>query len=102
MAEFVEVMKNARRMCLTYRDCNESCPFYAEMEEMCTAICNKEEEDVIIKAEEIIMAWAKEHPVETMLSKFIEVFGKENVKYTVEYDGFWESEYEAPTEGVNK
>lgn len=74
MAEFVEVMKEKRRMCEEMElDCSlcglSSCNNNRNLE-CSTFIC-----DYSKQAEEIIMNWAKDNPVKTNADKFNEVFG---------------------------
>lgn len=114
MAEFTEVMKQKKRMCerdeiycveckLEYGNNGSKLPCY----------------DFIMahpkEAEEIIMAWAKEHPINTNADKFKEVFGfipdseccpskcPENGCINCEYKHFWSQEYKEPNkEGENE
>lgn len=67
MAEFNEVIRQFNRMCNNY-DCND-CPFDSN----CQFIVIRRPNE----AEEIIMNWAKEHPIKTNADKFKEVFGIE-------------------------
>lgn len=113
MAEFVEVMKNKNRMCKSH-DCS-SCAI-SSIKNTKNIVC----EDFIInypqEAEEIIMAWAKEHPIKTNADKFKEVFGlepnkgkcpffgsveecsKHSICCDCELNNFWSEEYKEPKE----
>lgn len=59
MSEFIDVMRQARRMCKAQEDC-ESCPiwnpdkFFCKLDTVCYS------DDSMI--ESIVMKWAKEHP----------------------------------------
>lgn len=55
------------RMCAYYESCNE-CPFRSQMK------CHSVLEAAPDKANEIILKWCKEHPVETRQSKFLVMF----------------------------
>lgn len=115
MAEFVEVMKNRRRLCETYNMCAE-CPMDKKNNKKnisCEYLFNSHHKE----AEEIIMKWAEEHPIKTNADKlkviFKEVFGVEldiealcgcigirthcthNCEYC-KYHNFWEQEYKEP------
>lgn len=57
MAEFVEVIGRARRICDTYEDCRK-CPLY---DDGCLANFTVESE-AAETVEKIVMDWAKEHP----------------------------------------
>ena len=112
MAEFVEVMKHRKRMCDVFHcgDCKINQCENAENKKG----CDKFIEDYPQEAEEIIMKWAKEHPVKTNTDKFKEVFGSD-IKLTTrdgrhcggivcpaiccsdcEYKDFWNKEYKEP------
>ena len=109
MAEFVEVMKQRKRMCndCILDDLCDDCPI-----EIINLLSNPE------KAQAFIMKWASEHPVKTNADKFKEVFGYEiygaqsgccGIKYTCptkrcdgcELKGFWNKEYAEPKENSN-
>lgn len=75
MNEFVETMKEKRRMCLTYDKCEDGCPLYElgsgdDPEEWCVQIMEMDPE----RAYEIIKKWAEENPEESMLEKFFKMF----------------------------
>lgn len=59
MAEFTEVMRQARRMCMDQEDC-ESCPIWDTAKSFCRigAACKSDDGET----EHIVMAWAAEHP----------------------------------------
>lgn len=71
MSEFVEVMRQARRMCEEHfaknaeDDCSESCPLYTGW---CPglddgrAICFTPKEETMKRVEAIVMDWAEAHP----------------------------------------
>lgn len=105
MAEFVEVMKQRSRMCevlLCYK-----CPLN-KYKNYNNNTCDDFMKDSPQEAEEIIMNWAKEHPVKTNADKFKEVFGVELLNNEgctgfacpknkqcadCRYFGFWSKEY---------
>ena len=111
MAEFVEVMKNLRRMC----NCDNQDGY--ECDNCPLSIGNNGTNDGCnlfsmihpAKTEKIIMDWAKEHPPITNADKFREVFGYEVDKSgygcngvdfgcladceKCEYKYFWNKEY---------
>ena len=110
MAEFVEVMTQAKRICAYYKNCSE-CPIRRDL-------CNDFQiYENMEQTEETIMDWAKEHPVQTNADKFEEVFGFEPITSRCirkdicagceEYgtqskncmEDWWNEEYKAPTEG---
>lgn len=115
MAEFTDVIKHKKRMCEKY-NCTHDCPIkkwvtsnYTKTFYGCTRIMEHPQE-----AEEIIMKWAKEHPIVTNADKFKEVFGftpnGKSCPYTIDSCGdscdksncshydFWEQEYKEPKE----
>lgn len=113
MAEYVEVMKNKKRMCESYQECG-LCDL-SHRNNGFNMICNDMELNHPQETEEIIMGWAKEHLAKTNADKFKEVFGLEAnntpcpfsatdfcqedwVCYDCELDGFWNKEYKAPGE----
>lgn len=119
MAEFVEVMKQKKRMCdaLSKTNCS-SCGLCSDNNNYnvgcSTLILNYYEQ-----AEEIIMKWAKEHPVMTNADKFKEVFGFDaeldicpmkctesvsvilNVCNNCKFKYFWQQEYVEPKGETN-
>lgn len=74
MAEFLEVMKHRKRMCDALKQDCGSCGLCSDINNRYIS-CNKFILDYSEQAEEIIMKWAKEHPVKTNADKFKEVFG---------------------------
>lgn len=111
MAEFIQVIKNLKRMCKDAGKCGK-CPMkmLGDVEGSIyrckvTVMENPEE------TERIVMEWAKEHPAKTNAEKFKEVFGKElNIVNSsecdgftcptstcgdCEFNGFWSKEYES-------
>ena len=74
MAEFQEVMKHRKRMCASYNGCY-GCVFRESNCVVTDFILSKSK-----KAEEIIMKWAEEHPLQTNADKFKEVFGLDAYK----------------------
>lgn len=60
MAEFKEVMRQYKRMCHAYPQCN-GCPFKAELEWDCQPDALFDEEDMDIW-ETTVMDWARKHP----------------------------------------
>ena len=113
MAEFVEVMTQAKRICAYYENCSE-CPIRRDL---CNDFQNYENME---QTEEAIMAWAKEHPIQTNADKFEEVFGfkpdttacvlkvcRSNCKYKKGdvcsgKNSWWNEEYKLPTEEVSE
>ena len=117
MAEFLEVMTTATRMCKADILC-KNCPLSGR------AFCVKKPDELKREdfelAEEIIMKWDKEHLVKTNADKFEEVFGFRPVKNKCiksykcseceEYGissancmaNWWNKEYKAPTEEVSE
>lgn len=110
MADFVEVIKQFKRMCKTNRnDCRE-CFFDGRTCESYFLVQPKESEKIIID-------WAIEHPVMTNRDKFKEIFGdiledsiglygcigfKCNADCeTCTLPDFWEREYKEPKEREN-
>lgn len=102
MAEFQEVMKHWKRMCDTSK-C-ENCGLDKECG--CDTYINNN----LKQAEEIIMKWAEEHPIQTNADKFKEVFGYD-IDPKVDccrleacdgecdkckFDDFWNQEYKEP------
>lgn len=72
MAEYREVTKQFNRMCESYGDTCENCLLQNPRGILtCWRWCFEEP----VKAEKIIMDWAKENPVVTNRDKFKEVFG---------------------------
>lgn len=74
MAEFKTVIKELDRMCGSLSKCADGCPLYnwhgkPWYEDCYQAVKNQPEE-----AEKIIVRWAAEHPADTMLQKFKELF----------------------------
>lgn len=114
MAEFVEVMKQKRRMCEHYEYCI-NCPIsdIRKRSEFCGAPSNMTNPQ---EAESIIMDWAKEHPVMTRKEKFKEIFGIEPnygcpLFNTDEcklhncdecHEDFWNQEWKNPKEKANE
>lgn len=111
MAEFVEVMKHRERMCDALNCSCSSCGLNYDNNN-CHVGCNTFVCNYYEQAEEIIMNWAKKHPVKTNADKFKEVFGfepyEDSCPYTIEecagkecshlcdkYD-FWKQEYKEP------
>lgn len=60
MAEFKEVIKQYKRMCKSYKDC-DNCPFKTELGWDCEPAALIEEEDMDIW-ETTVMEWARTHP----------------------------------------
>ena len=71
MAEFKEVMKRFKRMCDGQTWC-DSCQINVNRGRFA---CSRWLTENPTKAEEIIVSWAKEHPLITNCDKFKEVFG---------------------------
>lgn len=119
MAEFVEVMKQRKRMCEHFDgliDC-QSCPLgkavysanLSKNMEFCRLFVVSHPQE----AEEIIMKWVEENPGKSNADKFREVFGLDIAKnphsclgikcpdeqitcYGCAYDEFWDKEYKEP------
>lgn len=117
MAEFMEVMKQRTRMCEAHSEklmCND-CPL-SFRNSSSNLGCHEFTTEYPRKAEEIIMKWAEEHPVQTNADKFKDVFkevfgiklgdglhscelikcSREADCETCKYKGFWQKEYEEP------
>lgn len=64
MPEFIEVMSNARRMCIS--ECCDQCPLNPGGTDPCllehAPIHEQYKLESLVKIEEIIMEWAKNHP----------------------------------------
>ena len=60
MAEFLEVMQQAHRMCDAYDDCND-CPL-SSSNVQCAMAWNYYTDAVLKEFEQTVMQWAKEHP----------------------------------------
>ena len=61
MAEYLAVMKQARRMCHSYLDCTE-CAF-GKSPQCPLKLCSDHKDDAVMEeAERIVMDWAEEHP----------------------------------------
>ena len=72
MAEYQEVIKHFKRMCESYGDSCNGCPIE---EQRGIFYCWRWITEEPVKAEEIIMNWAKEHPPITNNDKIKEIFG---------------------------
>lgn len=59
MAEFTEVMRQARRMCMDQEDC-ESCPIWDTAKSFCRIGAACKSDDSV--TENVVMWWAAEHP----------------------------------------
>lgn len=70
MAEFTKIMEIRKRICNSFKRCNE-CPLNKNPEQ-------KNCVDFMVgcpdKAEEIILKWDEEHPVKTRLTDFLEKY----------------------------
>lgn len=100
--EFTKVAKEYSRMCNAYpyscNDGNDVCPMdkVRGKEYVCrywTLVVDPE------KAEEVIMDWAKEHPVVTNRDKFKEVFGIDPVLvdwWSIKGAAWLSNEYKEP------
>lgn len=90
MANFVEVIREYKRMCKKYRNCMDGCPLQDSK-------CMADRPDIFLinpeKAEQIIMQWAAEHPVKTNRMKFREVFGMESVLMDEDIADWLDQEY---------
>lgn len=73
MAEFEKVIKEYKRMCKSYANCSDGCPFR-------NTTCKYELIEWPDEAEKIIMRWSAENPVKTNRKKFEEVFGFDILK----------------------
>lgn len=108
MAEYIEVMKQANRICKTYREgkCLKECPLHKGSIGCGGFIMSNPQE-----AEEIIINWGKNHPIKTNADKFKEVFGfKPNgcpstkaqcigsICVNCDKYDFWSQEYKEPKE----
>lgn len=60
MAEFLEVMRQAHRMCDAYDDCND-CPL-SSSDVQCAMAWNYYTDAVLKEFEQTVRQWAKEHP----------------------------------------
>ena len=72
MAEYQEVIKHFKRMCESYGALCDGCPVD---EQRGIFYCWRWITEEPVKAEEIIMQWAKEHPPVTNNDKIKEIFG---------------------------
>lgn len=108
MAEFVEIMKQKKRMCESH---DEHCSFCEILKSCGTMTCREYCMVFPQEAEKLIMTWAKKHPLITNADKFKEVFGIEpsgnhcpqcfcNEQECVTCSGnkFWSQEYKEPKE----
>lgn len=112
MAEFTEVMKQRERMCksMNYGCSLNHCPLSSGCNGR-NLSCSNFIRIHPKEAEEIIMAWAKEHPIKTNEDKFREVFGfipdseycpnkcQGNGCINCEHRHFWSQEYKEPMKG---
>ena len=64
------------RMCKFYKSCN-NCPFYYKKTHC--GSCNNFMSKRPDKANEIILKWCKEHPVETRQDRFLKMFPNANI-----------------------
>lgn len=97
-----DFVKEYTRMCETYVDCLQ-CPLQMHSDRYCF-------EQVYVNPEKVVgavMAWSKEHPLQTKAEKFKEVFGVEVAKvgyqanHTLAYGlpaDWWDAPYEEPKE----
>lgn len=112
MGEFVEVMKQKERMCKSYKGVCRKCDVSSDNNGKHIG-CRSFTLNYPQEAEEIIMKWAEEHPVQTNVDKFKEVFGFEFRKtcvissdcidckyYRMEKceEVWWNEEYKEPSE----
>lgn len=74
MAEFVEIIDTKRRICETHKECY-GCELCIGDKNGGYMSCSTFMECCPQNAEEIIMNWAKEHPIMTNKDKLKEVFG---------------------------
>lgn len=110
MAEFQEVMKIQKRICDYYKGECSKCTLSISNNGF-NYFCDEFRNYCPQQAEEIILHWAEEHPVQTNADKFKEVFGFgveigrgcygihcPNVTKCAEceYKGFWQQEYKEP------
>lgn len=118
-ADFVEVMKHRKTMCDALKPDCSSCGLCSDNNNHHVG-CNIFIYNYSEQAEEIIMNWAKEHPVKTNADKFKEVFGYDLAKNIgqhycawlkcddcdgkckeCECNGFWNQEYKEPKGETN-
>ncbi len=59
MAEFIEIMRQARKMCIAQEDC-QNCPIWDTAKSFCRLGAACESDDGV--TESVVMAWAAEHP----------------------------------------
>ena len=110
MSEFVEVMKQKKRMCDTFGENCSRCGLSLHNNGI-DKLCENFFKDHPKAAEEIIMNWAKENPIITNADKFKEVFGLEHVggcngiKWECDFicdmcnfKNFWNEKYKEPSE----
>ena len=69
MAEFVEVIKQAERLCNSYKECDK-----CDLSGRCSLVSLGSSVEVE-EYEKIVMEWVKENPEITNADKFKEVFG---------------------------
>lgn len=91
--ETLEYEKVRIRMCRTMilkeGGC-EACPLYNGLKRRCgfaASIAENMDEDVIRKHIDIVIKWAKDHPVKTRQSEFLKMFP--NTQMNVEGDVIW-------------
>lgn len=94
MADFKEVAKQYARMCNNFNGC-EGCPIneIRLKSYVCrywTLAIDPE------KAEEVVMQWAKEHPLMTNRDKFKEVFGFDPIVDRLDAITWFAAEYKEP------
>lgn len=108
MAEFTEVLKQRKRMC-RISGCSTHCLLHY-LNNKTGSPCDNYILEYPEEAEEIIMEWAKEHPIMTNAQKFKEVFGINKPLTSCEgfycescydcdkcrYKDFWNREYKEP------
>lgn len=74
MAEFSTVMRELYRMCGSFATCEGGCPLNEWHGNACYEDCYQAVKNQPEEAEKIIVRWTTEHPAETRLQKFKELF----------------------------
>lgn len=85
MAEFVEVIKNVKRLCENrgFVNCKLGCPLSRQKNGRNTD-CIPFRENYPEEYEAIVMKWAEEHPAQTNRQKLAEILEKTFGKYVAE------------------
>lgn len=88
MAEFLDVVKIAQRICKAQEDC-VLCPLYNASTRLCEWITADVPEEHFVNFEKIVVEWAEKHK-KTNADKFREVFGVDVENCSID---FWDMLY---------